>query len=213
MVFSDPYIFSFLESLIFATIVLMHVTKKNSSLVSLYALQSCAIVLMLFISSESNTILLLLAIFFIFFTKVLFAPYFFLRLIKKNKLTFTSSTYLNTPLTLAILVLLTAFSHSYFLKRFLVVARFGEDTLLLALAMIFASLFLIINRKGVLSQMLGILSLENGIVSFSALAGLEHSPVLQFGVIFDIIVWVTIATVFISMIYQKFGSLDVTNMA
>jgi len=60
--------------------------------------------------------------------------------------------------------------------------------------------------------MIGILSIENGIVSFAALAGLEQSPVLQIGVMFDLTIWVVIATVFASMIYDKFGALDTSSM-
>jgi len=41
---------------------------------------------------------------------------------------------------------------------------------------------------------------------------LEQSPTLQLGIIFDIAVWIVISTVFTSMIYQHFGSLDVTEM-
>jgi hydrogenase-4 membrane subunit HyfE len=47
---------------------------------------------------------------------------------------------------------------------------------------------------------------------FAALAGLEQSPVLQLGIVFDITVWFVISTMFVSMIYRHFGSLDVTNM-
>ena len=88
----------------------------------------------------------------------------------------------------------------------------NEHTLLLAVAMMLISVFLIINRKGALSQMIGVLSLENGIVSFACLAGLEQTPGLQLGIIFDILVWVIIATVFASMVYKQYGSLDVTAM-
>jgi len=60
--------------------------------------------------------------------------------------------------------------------------------------------------------MLGILSLENGIVSFALFAGLEQNPGLQLGITFDVLIWIIIASVFISMIYRQFGSLDVTTM-
>jgi len=76
----------------------------------------------------------------------------------------------------------------------------GRNLLLLSVATIMISLFLIINRKGALSQMLGILSLENGIVSFALFAGLEQNPGLQLGITFNILIWIIIATVFISMI-------------
>ena len=76
----------------------------------------------------------------------------------------------------------------------------------------FLSLFLIINRKSALSQIVGILSLENSIVAFAIFAGLEQSLSLQIGILFDISVWLIIATVFMSMMYTHFGSLDVTDM-
>ncbi len=88
----------------------------------------------------------------------------------------------------------------------------GINLLLLNVATIMISLFLSINRKGALSQMLGILSLENGIVSFALSAGLEQNPGLQLGITFNILIWIIIATVFISMMFRQFGSLDVTTM-
>ena len=63
-----------------------------------------------------------------------------------------------------------------------------------------------------MSQIIGILSLENGIVAFALFSGLEQSPALQIGIMFDLLVWVIIAAVFISMIYKQFGSLDVTEL-
>ena len=82
----------------------------------------------------------------------------------------------------------------------------------IAFSSMFLSLFLIINRKGALSQIIGILSFENSIVAFAVFSGLEQSPTLQMGIIFDIFIWLIIATVFISMLYKHFGSLDVTSM-
>jgi len=72
---------------------------------------------------------------------------------------------------------------------------------------------MIINRKGALSQMIGVLSLENSIVSFAFTAGLEQKPGLELGITFDIFVWIIIATVFVSMVYKKFKTLDVTEMS
>ena len=69
-----------------------------------------------------------------------------------------------------------------------------------------------INRKGVLSQMLGILSVENGIVAFALFSGLEQNPALQLGITFNILIWIMIASVFATMIFRQFGSLDVTTM-
>jgi len=203
----------FLEAVLFASVIFMHLAKKNYSVVSLYILQSLALVILLVCSSLKETsILLILAIVVIFAVKVVIAPRFFFGLIKKHQLKFSVSTYLSSPATLVVLALLTGVTYSHLLEPLAMLSRYEGNTLLLAVATMFISIFLIINRRGALSQMIGILSLENGIVSFAALAGLEQSPGLQIGIMFDILVWIIIATIFVSMIYHKFGSLDVASM-
>lgn len=203
----------FLEVILFASVIFMHLSKKSSSVIALYVLQSLIIAMLLFGSSfqEASWSLFLVAL-VVFTVKVVVSPYFFHKLIRENQLKFTASTYLNGPMTLVTLALLTGVTYSRFFKPLTILSRQNENTLLLAVAMMLISVFLIINRKGALSQMIGVLSLENGIVSFACLAGLEQTPGLQLGIIFDILVWVIIATVFASMVYQQYGSLDVTAM-
>jgi hydrogenase-4 component E len=210
---NSPHIFFLLEVLLFASVIFMHLSKKSSSVIALYVLQSLIIAMLLFGSSfqEASWSLFWVAL-VVFTVKVIVSPYFFQRLIRKNQLKFTASTYLNGPMTLITLALLTGLTYSRFFQPLTVLSRQNEHTLLLAVAMMLISVFLIINRKGALSQMIGVLSLENGIVSFACMAGLEQTPGLQLGIIFDILVWVIIATVFASMVYKQYGSLDVTAM-
>lgn len=209
---SAQIIFS-LEVILFASVIFMHLSKKSSSVISLYVLQSLVIAILLFGSAfqEASWSLFLVAL-VVFVVKVVVSPYFFHRLVSENQLKFTASTYLNGPMTLVILALLTGVTYSRFFKPLTILSADHQNTLLLAVAMMLISIFLIINRKGALSQMIGVLSLENGIVSFAFLAGLEQTPGLQLGIIFDILVWIIIATLFATMVYKQYGSLDVTAM-
>jgi len=203
----------FLEIVIFASAVFLHLTKKNSSAVRLYIAQSSAISLLLLLPAvEESSPLLVIAIIATITVKLFIAPYFFFGLIRKHRLKYSVSTYLNTPITVLIIAALVAFTRTDVFSPLAQLAIEGRNLLLLSVATIMISLFLIINRKGALSQMLGILSLENGIVSFALFAGLEQNPGLQLGITFNILIWIIIATVFISMIYRQFGSLDVTTM-
>ena len=204
--------YPFLPAAIFLIAVFFHTTKKNLSIAVAYGAQSLAVVFILlgsFFATRSLPAFLILLL--VFVIKVIAAPRFFITLIKKHGLTFSASTYLNFPSTLFVIAVLMAIAHS---RIFLPLTTFTPDTesLSLALAVIFTSLFLMINRKGALSQMIGILSLENGIVTFALFAGLEQSATLQTGILVDIAIWIVIATVFASMIYEHFGSLDVTAM-
>ncbi|HKQ33142.1 MAG TPA: hypothetical protein VJV40_08055 [Thermodesulfobacteriota bacterium] len=208
-----PQILFFLETMLFASVVFMHIAKKNSGVVLLYSAQSLIIAVALFYSSlKEASVLLVSAALATFLVKVVIIPFFFSGLIKKHRLQFSVSTYLNTPLTLAALMLLTALSYSHFFGPLTILAPDKENALSLAIAMVLVSIFLIINRKGALSQMVGILSLENAIVSFAYVAGLETTAGLQIGILFDIFIWVVIATVFASMIYRHFGSLNVSEL-
>jgi len=192
----------------------MQLARKTFTVIFLYSIQSLIIVFSLFYSSfKSGSLLLFGVAILTFLVKVVIAPYFFYRLVKKHKLNFSVSTYLNGPMTLIVVALLMAFSYSNFLSPLTILTTLSnENAIQLAVGMIFISLLLIINRKGVLSQMVGILSLENAIVSFAYVAGLETTVGPQIGILFDILVWIVIAILFASTIYKQFGTLNASAM-
>jgi hydrogenase-4 component E len=213
MITIAPQLQLIMQAVIFAAAVFLHMTKKNSSAVRLYIAQSSAISLLLLLPAfDESSRLLVVAIVSTIAVKIFVAPYFFFGLIRRHGLRFSVSTYLNTPITLLVIAALVALTRTEVFRPLAHLARDGNNLLLLSVATIMISLFLIVNRKGALSQMLGILSLENGIVSFGVFAGLEQNPGMQLGITFNILIWIIIATVFISMIYRQFGSLDVTTM-
>jgi len=195
------------------TIVFLHLSKKNFSASIAYGIQSLVIVLF-FLNSffETNNLAILLVVFLMLIVKVILAPLFFIRLIKKNALAFSVSTYLNTPLTIISIAILTFIAHYQKFSPLTSIVPANQDSLSLALSAMFLSLFLIINRKGALSQILGVLSLENSIVAFVIFAGLEQNPALQIGIMFNIGIWILIATIFMSMILKHFGTLNVSSM-
>lgn len=209
-----PQIFSFLGMIVFLLTVCMHLVKKNMKLINLYLLQSLSLSLILFMMAfEEFEGSLFVAAFLTFAIKTVIAPIFFYRLIKRHGVAFVVSTYLNTPLTLLALLALTAFAHSHIFTFLIPLSpREGASYIPFILSNIFNSFFLIINRKGALSQIVGILSLENGIVFLVSFIGLKQSLALELGITFDIAVWIIIAVIFLSMVQKQFGSLDSTKM-
>lgn len=203
----------FLLEVVFFTIVFLHLSKKNSEAVIAYVIQSFAIALILLDSFlQTGDWLLLLVVILILVIKAILAPLFFMRLIRKNELAFAASTYLNLPLTLIVIAGLTFIAHSQKLIPLTNILPAHQALLSLALSCMLLALFLIVNRKGALSQIIGVLSFEGSIITFIVFAGLEQSPGLQAGIVFNIFVWIIISTVFASMIYRQFGSLNVTSM-
>ena len=135
-----------------------------------------------------------------------------IKLIKKHNLKFLLKKYVSLPVTLIIVAILTLFAHSKVFEPLVNNIPANGQFLSLALSAFFISFFLIINSKGAISQIISVLSFENSIVIFAFFAGLEQTFALQIGILFDIFIWIIVATVFISMIYKHFGSFDVTKM-
>ncbi len=213
MQWSHPQLFLILEGVVFITVVVLHLARKNTSAIYLYAIQSVAISLLLLLSTYGRiSVLLFLATTLTIAVKVLIAPYFFLQLVKRHQLTFTASTYANVPGTLLGIAAGTTFARAARFFPITTLSSGGPDQPTLALATMFVALLLVVNRKGALSQILGVLSLENGIVAFALVSGLEQNPAFQLGITVNILVWVIISTLFASMVVKQFGSLDVTAM-
>lgn len=206
-------ILQILLQIIFGTIIFLHLTRKNFDAALAFSLQSLAMGI-IFLNSflETGNIYLGIMVLLTIVVKVILAPRYFIQLIQKHKLTFSVTTHLNTPLTLIGIAILTFIANSQIFAPLTSIFPANQAILALAFSSIFLSIFLLINRKGALSQIIGVLSLENSIVAFIIFAGLEQSPLLQIGVIFNIFIWIVIATVFVSMIYKHFGSLDATMM-
>jgi hydrogenase-4 component E len=203
----------FLLTIFFLTIVFLHIGKKNLGAVRTYGFQSFIIFIIMigaFFESKSTSMLFLALL--VLVVKVILAPVFIAWMIKNQKLKFLASNYVNLPLTFIIIAILTALAHSSLFAPLVNIVPANRELLSLCLSALLISFFLLVNRKGALSQIIGVLSLENSIVAFAFFVGLEQSPAIELGIMFDIAVWVIIATIFISMIYRHFGSLDVTEM-
>lgn len=202
-----------LASLLFVSIALLHLTKKNAIAVWLYVVQASAIALLLLLASvHGATVVLVLTLAATVLVKLFIAPAFFFRLIRRHQLRFSASTYLNTPVALFAIAAIVVLTRAIVPNVNVALTPLGHNLLTTSASSIFVSLFLLVNRKGALSQMLGVLSLENSIVAFALFAGLEQGVALQLGILFILVIWITIATVFASMIYRHFGTLDVTEM-
>lgn len=82
----------------------------------------------------------------------------------------------------------------------------------MALALIMIGMLLMITRRLALSQVVGFLTLENGIFLYS-LTQTHHVPiVIEMGIVFEVLIGVLIAGVFIFRINRSFEHIDVTDM-
>ncbi|MEK7122406.1 MAG: hypothetical protein AAB855_00960 [Patescibacteria group bacterium] len=169
-----------LESLIFLLAVFLHLSKKNKTLIVIYSLQSLALIALLVgIGIVEDAQGLLLAAGLTFVTKVVLAPIIFTRAIKHLDDRILTGSYLSTPLTLIVVLILLLLAYSDAFAPLAALSAHGSDIVHLAFAGIIVSLFLTINRKGIVHQIIGVLSMENGIVALASIIGLEQTGVAR----------------------------------
>ncbi|MBI4093720.1 hypothetical protein HY417_02045 [Candidatus Kaiserbacteria bacterium] len=201
----DVSTLSLCASIVFMLALGMNLVRKNTTLIGLYILQSFTVASALFIMGvNEGAVGLLYAGLLTLIIKVGIAPVFLGKLIRKYSIHFSASSYLSMPLALSALAITTGFSY-------IISGRFvgtEASAIPLLFATIFCAFFLMINRRGTLSIVLGVLSLENGVVLLSSMLGNAHTFALEFMVAFDIAVWILIASVFLEMLYRQFGVVE-----
>jgi hydrogenase-4 membrane subunit HyfE len=192
----------------------MNVVKKNTVLITLYLIQSVAlIVLLASYAIHEITLGLYLVVLVIFVVKVIIAPMIFMKIIKQSKLNISASTYLNVPMTIGMLAGISIFAQSEVFSSFSFLLTSPLQPRLFLFGGLLISLFLIVNRKGVISEVVGMLSLENFIYSTSLFLGVKQLLYLELGILFDVLFWIIIARVLVNFIYKHYKSLEVTELS
>src|SRR3989344_3361477 len=200
-----------LAGLVLCAALAMHVVHQERMLLLLYVIQSLSVTGVLGALAWHDRLPgLFLASLITLLVKGIAAPTMLSRLLARHTLRPTASRYLNLPLTLLVLILLISFAHAAPLAPLAALARSAPRAPALLLGSFFVSLFLLINRRGVLSPVIGMLSLENSVIALGALLGVEQAVGLELGIAFDIILWVSIAAFMVSLIQRHFGTLDST---
>lgn len=160
--------------------------------------------------ADDSTHLLILAL-VVFLIKALSIPIFLDRSAARMAIERDNGVGISPTLTLmmgcGILFL------GYFLTpAFAVPEMMNQSSAGVALALIFIGMFLMITRRLALSQVIGFLTMENGIFLYS-LTQIRHVPMLiEMGIVFEVLIGVLIAGVFIFRINRSFEHIDVTDM-
>ena len=191
--------------------LLMNLVRKNTTLVTLYLLQSVVTAFALIILAYSEGALgLLFAGLLTLAVKAVMAPAFLMRMIRQYSAHFSAASYLSAPLSVLALAIMTAFAYSFVASS---LRGFSDSPgIPLLFAAIFGVLFLMVNRRGALAAVVGILALENGIILLAAFLDLHHSFGLEFAIAFDIAVWIAIAVTFLAMMHRQFGAVDTATL-
>jgi hydrogenase-4 component E len=91
-------------------------------------------------------------------------------------------------------------------------AALGHNALAVAISLFLIGFFMMLNRRTALTQVLGLLCMENGL--FLAATSLTYGMplVVEFGIFFDVLVAVMVMGILVYRIGEAFESIDVSKM-
>lgn len=203
---------------LFATLILllsfsMISQRRIVSLINLFAIQGAALVAASFLLGYlthqpdlyvSGVLTLVL--------KVIFIPWMLHRLIRKLNVRWDVESLLNVPTTMLVGIGLVIFAFSLALPISRLSQSIAGGSLGIALACVLLSFMMMITRSKAVPQVIGFLSMENGLI-FAATTVTNGMPmIVEFGIALDVLVGVLILGVFMFQIREKFDSLDIHNL-
>jgi hydrogenase-4 component E len=151
----------------------------------------------------------------LFGQRAIYVPWMLLRIMRETDIANDPGTLLPAPLTMHLSILL--FVLSFFVASHLPIPTPTPGGTILATAtasisLLFSGLVMMLTRRLALSQILGFITLENGVYLF-ALTQTDGLPgLIEFFVLFDILGAIMIAGVLIFRIRRSFEHIDVTRL-
>jgi hydrogenase-4 component E len=144
--------------------------------------------------------------------KVLFLPWRLERLVRQIKIEQEIHPFLNMPASMLICGALTVLA--YVVARPITsLERLGSNTLAVAVALLLTGFFLMINRRKAITQVLALLTMENGVMLAAiALTTYGMPLVVEIGIFFDVVVAVMVLGILVFRIRETFASMDVSKL-
>jgi len=144
--------------------------------------------------------------------KVILIPWLLHRVIVRLDVRWDVETLINIPTTMLIGIALVIFSFSLALPISRLSSSVAAGTLGIALACVLLSFMMMITRSKAVPQVIGFLSMENGLF-FAATAATYGMPmVVELGIALDVLVGILILGVFMFQIREQFDSLDIRHL-
>lgn len=144
--------------------------------------------------------------------KVVFLPWLLHRLIRRLAVYWDTEPLINaaTTMLLGLLVVVFAFGLAQPISALANTAM--RSTIGIAIGVIFLAFLIMITRTKAMSQVVGFLSMENGLF-FGAMSATYGMPmVIELGVALDILVAMLVLGVFFFQIREQFDSLDLQHL-
>ncbi len=144
--------------------------------------------------------------------KVLIIPWQLRRVIERLPQQRERSPLLNAPLSLVVALALSLLAYFSAPSVIASAAVFNQPPLAISLALVLIGLFILSVRRHVVAQVVGLLTIENGLFS-GALAIAFGMPLLvEFGILFDVLVAVIVLTLLVTLLHRTLTSAETTEL-
>ena len=144
--------------------------------------------------------------------KVLFLPWRLERLVRQIKIEQEIRPFVNMPASMLICGALTVLAYVV-ARPISSLERIGSKSLAVATALLLTGFFLMINRRKALTQVLALLTMENGVMLAAiALTTYGMPLVVEIGIFFDVVVAVMVLGILVFRIRETFASMDVSKL-
>lgn len=204
---------NFLAAILLLLSFAMLSQRRILSLIHLYTLQGVALVsanlILGFVTADTH---LYVSAALTLLLKVGLIPWILHRLVRRLNVKADVEPLLNIPTTLVagIALVIVAFNVAAPISRLAESAARG--TLGIALACVLLSFMMMITRAKAIPQVIGFLSMENGLF-FAAAAATNGMPmIVELGIGLDVLVGILILGVFMFQIREQFDSLDIHHL-
>ncbi|MFQ5480891.1 MAG: formate hydrogenlyase [Thermodesulfobacteriota bacterium] len=144
--------------------------------------------------------------------KVIFIPYLLYRLIHKLKVQREVEPLINLPATMLLGIVIVVFSYYMTTSVSSASTMVTRSTIALAMATVMLGLLMMITRKKAITQTIGFLALDNGLIFMTTSATSGMPLVVELGIALDVLIAAVIFGIFFLHISSTFETLDLKEM-
>ncbi len=144
--------------------------------------------------------------------KVFLLPWILHRLIRRLNVKWDIETLINIPTTMMIGLILVIFAFNLAQPISALAGTITRSTLGIAMAVVLLSFLMMITRSKAVPQVIGFLSMENGLFFAATSATYGMPMVVELGIALDVLVGMVILGVFFFQIREQFDSLDIHHL-
>ncbi|MEK7822076.1 MAG: hydrogenase [Planctomycetota bacterium] len=210
----EAYLIDKLAVCMLGAVMLMSLCSRLVTLVYVYAFQSLLLAAIAFFASYTpHAHHLIWMVYLIVIVKVVVIPYVFLRIIETLTIKKEVEPYVSqlaSPLVASGLIIMAYYSQQYVLQLHEGVVF--SHCLSISIAIILIGFFLMITRKKAVTQMVGLMTMENGVFLCAMVLTSGMPMIIELGVSFDVLMGILIMGIFVFRIRETFASIDTSKL-